>query len=240
MSAGSPPSFGLFVTATGTDCGKTWLTRGLARALTLRGHRVAALKPIETGVRGEPLDAVALAAAAKDPSLAHLPGLVRLSPPLAPAAAVTASDPPLPSIAALAHTVLEHARAHDVLLVEGAGGLLVPYDEAHTVADLAASLALPLVLVARDALGTLSHALTAYESAERRGLVVRALVLTHGPWSRDPSIESNARLLAERLPAPVVALPACPDDDDALSRAAGPLLEFLLPSLAHAPGPQDS
>ena len=63
---------GLFITATGTDCGKTWLTRGLARALTQRGLRVAALKPIETGVVDRPLDATALAQAAGEPALAGL------------------------------------------------------------------------------------------------------------------------------------------------------------------------
>lgn len=221
---------GLFVTATGTDCGKTWLGRGLARALRSRGHRVAALKPIETGVTESARDATALARAAGDPQLATM-GL-RLRAPLSPMAAALAERRSLPTAAQLAADVHQHARGYDVALVEGAGGLLVPIDERATIAELAVELGFPVVLVGRDALGTLSHVLTAWESAERRKLVVRAVVLTRGPWSDgDTSSATNAAILGARLPAPVLTFAASHDDDDALAARADSLLATLLPGL---------
>jgi dethiobiotin synthetase len=221
---------GLFLTATGTDCGKTWVGRGLARALRARGLRVAALKPIETGVTDLAPDATALARAAGEPDQASI-GL-RLRAPLCPLAAARAEGRSLPTPAQLAADVHHHTRGYDVAIVEGAGGLLVPLDETATVAELATEIGFPVVLVGRDALGTLSHVLTAWESAVRRRLVVRAVVLTRGPWSvGDPSTESNAALLAARLPAPVSTFAASDDDDDLLAAHAVGLLPTLLPGL---------
>jgi dethiobiotin synthetase len=100
----------------------------------------------------------------------------------------------------------------------------VPLDRDHTVADLIAALGLPLVLVAPNALGVLSHALTAAESAERRNLHVAALVLTDlTPTTdlSDPSRPHNAAILRERLPFPVLPFPYCAETSDAaLGRAA--------------------
>ncbi|MBN8610446.1 MAG: dethiobiotin synthase [Deltaproteobacteria bacterium] len=222
---------GLFVTATGTDCGKTWFSRGLVRALRVRGLSVAALKPLETGVGPDgPRDALALARAAGNAHLAHDDAFVRLGPPTSPFAAATASGLLPPSVDALADALRRRAAGHDVTLVEGAGGLLVPLDANATIAELAASLGLPTVLVARDALGTLSHVLTAIESAERRGLEVRAVVLTRGPWSRgDVSVETNAEILRRRVSAPVLVMPSGQDDDDALAALVDPWIERLLP-----------
>lgn len=235
MSAPLTPPHRLFVTATGTDCGKTWLTRGLARALARRGHVVAALKPIETGVDPRALDAEALAKAAERPELAHHPGFVREPLPLAPLAAAREAPHVLPPISEVADATVDAASGADVLLVEGAGGILVPYDERTSIIALARLLELPIALVGRDALGTLSHVQTAYESAERRGLQVRAVVLTEGPWSSDPSVRSNRELLGERLPVPILRFPSGVDDDDALAALAEPLLPVLYPGLDEAP-----
>lgn len=226
---------GLFVTATGTACGKTWLTRGLARALSSQGLRVAALKPLETGVSPLAEDATALARAARQGS-GDAAGFVRLPAPLSPLAAARHAGQRLPSVAELAQSVQLAAREADIALVEGAGGLLVPIDERATVAELARELGFPLALVGRDALGTLSHVLTAWESAERRQLTVRAVVLVAGPWSEgDGSVETNAAILAGRLPCPVFRLPSVEDDDDALAQAVSPLLPDLFPHLGGAP-----
>lgn len=222
---------GLFVTATGTGCGKTWLSRGITRALVRRGVRVAALKPLETGVGPHgPLDALALARAASSPALAHDDAFLRLAPATSPLAAARALAQPPVSVTAIVDAIRRRASSHDVVVVEGAGGLLVPIDRDTTMAELAVSLGLPVVLVARDALGTLSHVLTALESAERRALELRAVVLTRGPWSDDDaSVDTNAQILRERIAVPVLAYPAGTDDDDALADAAEPLLDVLLP-----------
>jgi len=221
---------GLFITATGTACGKTWLSRGLARALVRQGRTVAALKPIETGVLGEPEDAVALARAAGRTELATASGLVRLPLPLSPYAAGLAASHPIPSPAELAARLHELVRGFDAAIVEGAGGLLVPLSREHTIADLAIATGWPVVLVGRDALGTLSHVLTALECAERRALHLRAVVLVRGPWSvDDPSVASNAAILAERISVPVRVFAATTDDDDQLASAASPPPPNLFP-----------
>lgn len=215
---------GLFITATGTDAGKTLVSRMLVLSARARGQRVAALKPLETGfVDPTKSDAFALAQSAARPELAWAPGLYRARLPLAPAAAVLEGEAPPPSVEGLAQSCRDAARDSDFVLVEGAGGLLVPLSERATVADLASALALPLLLVAPDGLGVLSHVLTAVESAERRNLPVRAVVLS-GANTRgdDPSPRTNQTLLAERLSCPVHRLPRLPATDDPSLEAATP------------------
>jgi dethiobiotin synthetase len=224
-----PP--GLFVTATGTGAGKTFVTRGFAAALRVRGLRVAALKPIETGL-SEPsaapiepaTDAAFLAGACGRPELADASGFYRAAVPAAPYAVSLATGSPAPDLEQLAHAVRAAAAGSDIALVEGAGGLLVPLDRDRTIADLIASLGLPILLVAPNTLGVLSHALTAAESADRRNLRIAALVLTDlAPASdtSDPSRPHNAAILAERLPFPILRFPHCADGSDAtLAQAA--------------------
>jgi dethiobiotin synthetase len=214
---------GLFVTATGTGVGKTFVTRGLARALLRRGDPVYAIKPLETGCAPDPLDALALARACGRSELARAPGLYRVAPPLSPYAATLAGCTPPPTPAELTASVRALAAPDALVLVEGAGGLLVPLDARRSMADLAAALALPLLLVANDALGVLSFTFTVVESAHARELPVAGVVLTRtAPASpHDGSTQHNATILAERLsPVPVLRFPHCTDDDDALADAA--------------------
>lgn len=213
---------GLFITATGTGVGKTFVTRGLATALRQRGHTVAAIKPLETGCAPDPVDARLLARACDRTELASAPGLYRVPPPLAPYAATLGGLPAPPTPDRLAATVRALALDSDITLVEGAGGLLVPLDREHTMADLARALGLPILLVADDGLGVLSFTLTAAEAARARGLDVAAVALVRREASLpDPSRETNARILAERLaPVPVLQFPHCTDDDRTLADAA--------------------
>jgi dethiobiotin synthetase len=197
---------GFFVTATGTGAGKTTLTAALAQALRAEGHDVAALKPIETGVEGFPADARALAQACGHPELESDPRWYRARAPLSPYAAQLEGERAI-DLGAIARAVREHATGR-IALVEGAGGLLVPLDGRATIADLAVELALPILLVAPDRLGTLSEILTAMESADRRGLQVAAVVLGH-PTSSPPddSARTNALVLRTHRPhVPIVGL----------------------------------
>lgn len=219
------------VTGPGTGAGKTLLTRALTAALQARGRSVAALKPIETGVDPLPLDALALARAAGNPSLAMAPGFYRARPPVsAYAAQLEAQAPPL-DLSALVVQVQLLAATADVLLVEGAGGLLAPLDDRYDCSELARRLGLRLLLVARDQLGVISHVLTCFESARARELPVTAVILSrHEPaHAADPSVSSNLRILQQRLSCPVRAFPVCSDDDHALAAAAEQLglLELL-------------
>lgn len=197
-------SLRLFVSGTGTGVGKTFVTRALAAALRERGEEVAALKPIETGCDPDPADALALATAAGRPELASLPGLYRVTPPLAPWAATLEGQPPLDWDALIA-AVAPH-RNDPNLLVEGAGGLLVPLDERRTIADLVEALDLPLLLVAANALGVLSDTLAVVECATRRRLEVAAVILV-APRTPDRSMASNIDILDARIAAPVIAFP---------------------------------
>lgn len=197
----------VFVTATGTGAGKTWLSVALTRTLASRGRSVAALKPIETGCEPDPLDALALAAAARRPELAHAPGFHRGRLPRAPYAATLAGDPPPPSLDELATACRRAADGADDVLVEGAGGLLVPYDARLDVADLAKALDLPLLVVAPNVLGTLSHVLTVVESARARGLQVAAIALNELAPVPDPAADHHEPILAARTGAPIVRVP---------------------------------
>lgn len=210
----------LFVSGTGTGVGKTVVTTALAAALRARGEAVVALKPIETGCAPEPLDALALAAACGRPELAHLSGSYRARAPLAPFAATLAGEPAL-AWDALVGAVRPHLGAPHVL-VEGAGGLLVPLDPTRTIAELAAALELPLLLVARDALGVLSDTLAAVECATRRGLEIAAVVLRTPP-DPDSSIASNVDILAARIDPPVLRFPNLAEGADPAAAGAAVL-----------------
>jgi len=229
---------GVLVTGTGTGVGKTFVARGLARALVRSGVSVAAVKPLETGVgEGGPRDALALAAACGRPELARAPGLYRAEAALAPYAVSLEGGPPVPTAQMLAGLVAALTADADLTIVEGAGGLLVPLGARETTADLAALLALPLLVVAPDSLGVLSHVLTLVESAEKRRLRVGAIVLRLLPTAaRDGTERTNARILAEHTGAPVVGFAPSDDDDDALAaRATAADLPSLVRRLVRAP-----
>jgi dethiobiotin synthetase len=218
MAVVLPPS--LFISGVATDSGKTFLTRALTRSAARAGARVIALKPLETGVAPDPRDAIALARAAGRAELAHAPGLYRAALPLAPYAAALESDTQPPDVASLIARMRELALGGDLLLVEGAGGLLVPIDRQRTIADLALGLGLPIAIIACDQLGVLSSVLCCVESAQTRGLRVGAVILSqHAPLADDPSPRTNQRILQERLSCPVLRFPHCADDDDALADA---------------------
>jgi dethiobiotin synthetase len=201
---------GAFITATGTGVGKTWLASAFTAACVQRGKRVAAIKPIETDVDPEPRDALELARACNHLALAYAEGLYRAREPLAPYAIEKRGGPALGSLRALTQRVRELGRDADYTIVEGAGGVLVPLDREHTMADLAARLDLQTVLVARNALGVLSYTLTAVEALRKRNVSVRAIVLNHVDRSQreDMSRSSNAEVLADYLPRiPILRAP---------------------------------
>ena len=242
---------GIFVSGTGTGVGKTWVSRGIARAIANRGQRIAALKPIETGVEEEAQDALALEAAARSsaarggsapyrgrPRSDDEAGFYRAKAALAPyAAALEGESLPLPP-RDLALAIEERAANAEIVLVEGIGGLFVPLDASHTVADLALALRLPVLIIAPDRLGVLSDAIAVVELAQLRGLEIAAVVLTRMvrgqdaaavPEPADDSTRTNQRVLAERFSFPVLrfdpgadATAGTPDgvDDESLARAA--------------------
>ena len=220
---------GAFITATGTGVGKTWVASALARACVQRGTRVAAIKPIESGADPEPLDAVELGRACGDESLTNAEGLYRAKEPLAPYAIEKRGGPPIGSLRALTKRIRELAKDADYTIVEGVGGVLVPLDREHTIADLAAQLDLQTVVVARNELGVLSFTLTAIEALRKRKVSVRAIVLNHVERGtrNDMSRTSNADVLSDYLPRiPIVRVPRVQSPTDMID-AAGELCRIL-------------
>ena len=185
----------LIVTGTGTGVGKTVVTAALAAVAHARGDRVAVVKPAQTGadtgVQGSDppdVDTVRRLAGVTD---TH--ELARFPDPLSPeAAARVAGLPPLDMHAA-ADYVIKLAESRDLVLVEGAGGLLVRYDPAGTtIADLAVALRAPVLVVAAASLGTLNHTALTCEALAARRITNRGVVI--GSWPRDPGLAELANL----------------------------------------------
>ena len=176
---------GVFVTGTDTGVGKTVATCALVRGLRARGIDAGAMKPIETGVGDAgPMDALALRAAAGGGDALDDVCPQRFALPAAPTAAARAEGRAV-DLAAVDAAYRRLRMRHAWLAVEGAGGLLVPAADGVTMADLAARLGLPLLVVCRAALGTLNHTRLSLEAARRRGLEVIGVVISHadGPLS---------------------------------------------------------
>jgi dethiobiotin synthetase len=179
----------VLVTGTDTGVGKTWVGCGLVRALRASGRRVAVRKPAETGCArrdGElfPADAAALRAAAGEEEALATICPIRFEEPLAPAVAAeragVAIDP-----AAIAREIGATARRVDVVVVEGAGGLLVPLSWRYAYADLAADLGAKLLVVVAARLGAINHTLLTLEVAAARGIAVAGLVVNHMAGEQD-------------------------------------------------------
>ncbi|MEX2394548.1 MAG: dethiobiotin synthase, partial [Actinomycetota bacterium] len=163
---------GIFVTGTDTGVGKTIVTAAIAANLKNGGMDVAIHKPLQTGTLDGADDASYAGGLAGVPSYTGR----ALPDPLAPKVAAEEADEVLRFA-----DVTEHLPQHDALVVEGAGGLLVPIDDDHTMADLAHAFALPVVVVARPALGTLNHTALTIEAARARGLDVLGIVISGMP-----------------------------------------------------------
>src|SRR5262249_24369338 len=155
--------------------GKTFVACALAYALRERGRTVAVMKPVETGVGSVPEDALRLRAAAADPAALDDVCPYRLRAPLAPTVAARAEGVTI-DLARLESQLRRRRTAADVLLVEGAGGLLVPITDGITYADLAARLGLPLLVVAANRLGTVNHCALTARVAESAGLTTIGFV----------------------------------------------------------------
>jgi dethiobiotin synthetase len=208
----SPAPRGLFLVGTDTGVGKTALGCALLRLAVRAGLRPVPWKPVETGCDPEPADAAALlrASARSDLSLADVCPF-RYPDPVAPALAAT--DPPL-RLSALQALLPPHAARGDFFLVESAGGLLSPYALDFTGADLAAAAGLPLLLVARNALGTINHTALALAEIGRRALPLAGVVLMEVSAPPTPDRPHNARLI-EALTGerPLASLPFLPGAD---------------------------
>lgn len=208
---------GVFVTATGTEVGKTYVTAGLIRACRRAGTPVDALKPISSGYSDE-------AAATSDGGLlVEALGLditadtiARIAPwrfaaPLSPdmAAALEGRSIDVDAVLAACRAIV---RADRLTLIEGVGGTMVPLDGRRTTLDLATALGLPAILVSATGLGAISHCLTSHAVLVARSLSVPIVVLNETPGSSVPL--DGTRRAIETFCAGSVVEPLGRDADD--------------------------
>ncbi|HEY1820001.1 MAG TPA: dethiobiotin synthase [Trebonia sp.] len=195
----------VFITGTDTDVGKTITTAALAAALSAGGRSVAVYKPTQAGtVNGQgDIDVVRQLT-----GLDELHEGIRLGDPMAPVAAAARAAVTLPSLGDHTGTIRRLAAAHDHVLVEGAGGLLVALDECgHTLADFATAIAAACtaIVVCRSGLGTLNHTELTLEALSRRGIPVAGTVI--GSWPQQPSdIDLSNRDYLGRHDVPLIGV----------------------------------
>lgn len=219
----------LVVTGTGTGVGKTVVTAAVAALGLTRGARVAVVKPGQTGVGDdEPGD---LADVARLAGADDLHELVRYPDPLSPAAAARLSGRPPLDLAGCAELLLRLDASHDLVLVEGAGGLLVRFDDdGLTLGDVARTVRAPVLVVAAAGLGSLNATALTLEALAHRGLELSGIVV--GSWPAAPGLaeRSNVRDLETLAARPLLG---------ALEQGAGGLdrTAFLL-TATRGLGPQ--
>jgi dethiobiotin synthetase len=219
----------VFITATGTDIGKTFLTAGLIRHIRGAGGAVAAIKPIVSGFDpgawqgSDP--AVLLAALGRPVALEEVERISpwRFKAPLSPHMAAKREGRVI-----VFQDVVEFCRRsmagnRGVLLIEGIGGIMVPFDDRRTVLDLMSMLRIPAILVAGSYVGTISHTLSALEVMARRNLDIAAVVVSESEGSA-ASLEETVATVARFADAiDVVAIPRLAsgvDDHAAFARVA--------------------
>ncbi len=219
---------GLFVTGTDTAVGKTHVAVRILRELSARGTKAGAYKPVCSGAIQEPDKTVrwddierlrgALDETWSDDKISPQRFLAPLAPPLAARLEGREVD---------FRKAVEGARwwngRVDLLLVEGAGGLLAPVSSVEFIADLAREIGFPLVIVARCGLGTINHTLLTIEAAKHRGLMIAGVVLNQSHPGDDYSLaESNAAEIESRGGCPVLGVMKW-GESDGLQRHGSPV-----------------
>ena len=201
----------IFITATGTDVGKTFVAASLVRHLRQMGRIVDAIKPIVSGFDGGRaaesdsgilLDALGLpVSAAEIDRISPWRFRAALSPDLAARREQRSID--VDSVISFCQSMIEQRR--DILLIEGAGGIMVPLDQNRTMLDVMMALQIPLILVTGSYLGTISHTLTALDSLYRRDMNVMAIIVSETAGSSVTLGDTVAEIA--RFANPVIGVP---------------------------------
>ena len=209
----------VFVTASGTDIGKTYVAEALLGQWRASGRTVAVLKPILSGY--DPAEAAGsdtgrlLTASGVEitPESIDLVSPWRYAAPLSPDMAAAREGRNVPVDDVIAYCAAAIAESDEVgmsLLIEGIGGVMVPLDETRTVADLIAALGIPAILVGGSYLGSLSHTMTAYEALRSRNIAVDCIIISETPDSDVPLAETRDVLARFVQSAPVGVMPFVP------------------------------
>ena len=201
---------GIFVTGTDTGVGKTMVSAAIVRLLKERGVNVGVMKPVTSGCierdgRAVSEDAELLAWSAgcdaADPDLAPYV----LKSPIAPTVAASMEGIRI-DFGRISDAFHRLAKRHEFMVVEGAGGLMVPRAGGLLIADLARSLKLPLLVVARPGLGTVNHTVLTCFAAKQLGLTVQGVMINNYPERPDRAEESAPHLIDSLAGAPLLGV----------------------------------
>lgn len=186
---------GIFITGTDTGVGKTIVTAAIAWNLKQAGRKVAVMKPVQTGtIISGPTDLEFVQNLIGDDHTIDTSCPYEFPDPVAPLVASMLTGERI-DIKRIKESYSKLSEQNETIIVEGAGGLLVPILEDYFMSDLALELNIPILIVARPNLGTLNHTLLTLESAKRKGLEVAGIVISNYPW--DPGIpeQTNPELI---------------------------------------------
>lgn len=194
---------GLFVTGTDTHVGKTYIASGIVSALRTSGVNVGVMKPVETGCRIRngslmPADAIKLIKAAGAQDALSLVNPYRLRQPLAPSVAAKLSRQSIdPDKILKAYRTL--SRRHDTMIIEGAGGIMVPLAEGYLLLDLAEAMRLPVLIIARPGLGTINHTLLTIDALRARRIAIAGVVINSSTDGKRGLAEATSSAVIETL-----------------------------------------
>jgi dethiobiotin synthetase len=208
MAAEFPPFQGIFVTGTDTGVGKTLVASALARFLAERGKKVGVMKPVETGVADSSTtgaDAELLMWASDSREEIERISPYRLARPLAPSLAAEQEGIRI-DLDVLTGAARRLGESHDFLLIEGAGGLMVPLSGGLLMADLIRRLGLPLLVVCRPGLGTINHTLLTVFCARTMNLPIAGFIINGMPLQPGPAEESAPHTLASLASADLLGV----------------------------------
>lgn len=223
-----------FITGTDTGVGKTFVTALIASALKNMGQNVGVMKPVETGCKRRnnrlvPEDALLLKQAASSPASLTLICPYAFNAPLSPHIASRLEGRRI-DLRTIKKSFDKIQKQGDMTLVEGAGGIMTALTQKKTMADLAAYLGLPLIIVAPNRLGAVNHVLLSIEAARKRGLRIEGVILNRPDARRDSSQRYNKESIEEISGVKVLAeLPYTQKKQGGLlQKAALEIIEALL------------
>ena len=191
----------IFITGTDTGVGKTYVTLLLAKYLMLQGFDVGVMKPISTGPKKDD-DAIYLKKALKLKDPLELINPVHLKLPLAPYSASKISKEKI-DLKKIFKAFEKLKKLHDIVIVEGVGGVMVPILKDYFVADLIKEMDLPALIVSRAGLGTINHTLLTIEALKSRKIDVVGIVMNKYT-GKEISEKTNSQVISDISKVPVL------------------------------------
>ncbi len=220
-------SKGFFIAGTDTGVGKTIVAGAMIKALSFLGHRVGAMKPVESGCcrKGDvlvPSDGIFLKQTAHMDEPISIVTPCCFESPLAPMPASEIEQKKV-DVGEIKRSFKDLSARYSAMIVEGLGGLMVPISKDYYLVDMAGEFGLPLLLVARPGLGTINHTMLSVICAVKEGLEVAGVIINYSsPPDGGLAEKTNPGLLARICPAPIIGIfPYLSSlDEDSLTKTA--------------------